>query len=77
MCITMQGKCLYVHAAYYSMKINAVCILRIYNNYVNNIIVYVKAQYPLDNYCSHYKAMSMLPIKMDSCINRHYHNIRM
>ena len=50
----------YLHAAYYSM-----CILCIYN-LCKQDVVYVEAQYPLDNYCSHYKAMSMLLTKMDS-----------
>ena len=49
------------------MKMNVVCILYIYN-LCKQDVVYVKAQYPLDNYCSHYKDTSMLPTKMDSCI---------
>ena len=58
---------LHVHAAYYSMKMNVVCILCIYN-LCKQDVVYVEAQYPLDNYCSHYKAMIMFPTKMDSYI---------
>ena len=50
------------------MQHTTVCVYYVSTIYVNNTIVYVEAQYPLDNYCSHYKAMSMLPTKMDSYI---------